>query len=197
MSIAIETLFGSGDLPIPLRRFTVEEYHRLGQSGVLGPEDRVELLEGWIVEKKNLRPAHGFAVTVLNEWFVKKISSDEVCRCQLPVTLARSEPEPSLAIVSGHHSAFRTRHPSGPECRLLVEVADTSVDRNRTKSLIYAAAGVRECRVVNLVVQQIERLTCPQPKGYQETRTYTANQTIELELEGIPLAFPVNVVLGT
>jgi Uma2 family endonuclease len=197
MSIAIESFLGIGDLPIPLRRFTVEEYHRLGQSGVLGPEDRVELLEGWIVEKMNHRPAHGFAVTVLNEWFVKRISYDLFCRCQLPVTLAKSEPEPDLAIVSGNLGDFRTRHPSGPECRLLIEVADTSVARDRAKGLIYAAAGVPETWIVNLVDEQIEQLTCPRPQGYQDARIFTANQTIELELTGVRLAFPVNVVLGS
>ncbi|MCA9193424.1 MAG: hypothetical protein KDB03_16745 [Planctomycetales bacterium] len=80
--------------PLPLRRFTVAQYHQLGELGVLTPEDDVELLEGWIVEKMNQRPIHGFIVRILNEILLKDLPAGWLCQCQLPITTQRSEPEP-------------------------------------------------------------------------------------------------------
>src|SRR5690554_4967081 len=90
--------------PLPLRRFSVEQYHQLGEMGVLTSEDRVELLEGWIVEKMNQRPIHGFIVRILNEFFLRELPEGWLCQCQLPITSERSEPEPDIAIVQGVHT---------------------------------------------------------------------------------------------
>lgn len=112
--------------PVPIHRFTVAQYHALGEQGVLGPEDRVELLEGLIVQKMNQLPPHSFAVQLLSRWMYGNVPESLVVRCQLPITLSASEPEPDFAIVAGASDEYRQRHPSGDECRLLVEVADTS-----------------------------------------------------------------------
>ncbi|UUO06717.1 Uma2 family endonuclease [Blastopirellula sp. J2-11] len=143
--------------PLPLRRFSVEQYHQLGEIGVLTPEDRVELLEGWIVEKMNQRPIHGFFVRLLNEFFLRELPEGWLCQCQLPVTSERSEPEPDIAIVQGVHADFRNRHPSGADCRLVIEVADTSLERDRAKADIYRTAGVQEYWIVNISDQCLER----------------------------------------
>ena len=143
--------------PLPLRKFSVEQYHRLGEMGVLTPEDRVELLEGWIVEKMNQRPIHGFIVRVLNEFFLRELPKGWLCQCQLPITSERSEPEPDIAIVCGMHEDFRNRHPSGTDCRLVIEVADTSLERDRAKAEIYRTAGVQEYWVVNIPDQRLEQ----------------------------------------
>ena len=97
--------------PLPMHRFTVEQYHRLGDLGLLTPEDRVELLEGWIVRKMNQRPVHGFIIRLLNEFFMRELPAGWICQCQLPITTDRSEPEPDLAILKGTHSDFRHKHP--------------------------------------------------------------------------------------
>jgi Uma2 family endonuclease len=143
--------------PLPLRRFSVQEYHQLAEVGILTPEDRVELLEGWIIEKMNQRPIHGFVVRLLSELFSRGLPSGWLCQCQLPITTERSEPEPDLAIVRGKHSDFRSRHPNGLQCRLVIEVADTSLDRDRSKSSIYRDAGVEEYWIVNVQDKQLER----------------------------------------
>lgn len=143
--------------PLPLRRFSVEQYHQLGQLGVLTPEDKVELLEGWIIEKMNQRPIHGFIVRLLNEFFLRELPTGWICQCQLPITTERSEPEPDLAILKGSHADFRHRHPAGTDCRLVVEVADTSLEKDRAKATIYHQAGVQEYWIINVVEKQIER----------------------------------------
>ena len=143
--------------PLPLRRFTVEQYHQLGELGVLTPEDNVELLEGWIVEKMNQRPIHGYLVGWLSEWFHQYLPAGYIVRCQLPISTQRSEPEPDLAIVAGNHRDYKDRHPTGQECRLIIEVADTSVERDRAKAAIYQAAGVEEYWLVNVGGRCVER----------------------------------------
>ncbi len=78
-------------------------------------------------------------------------------RCQLPVTTERSEPEPDLAIVQGSHGDYRYQHPVGAQCRLLVEVADKSLEKDRAKAAIYRAAGVQEYWIVNIAEKCVER----------------------------------------
>ena len=143
--------------PLPLHRFSVEEYRRLGELGVLTSEDRVELLEGWIVEKMNQRPIHGFIVRLLNETFQRELPDGWLCQCQLPIATARSEPEPDIAILRGEHADFRNEHPRGEDCELIIEVADTSLDKDRAKAAVYAAAGVREYWIVNVTGKCVER----------------------------------------
>ncbi len=143
--------------PLPIHRFSVEQYHLLGELGVLTPEDKVELLEGWIVEKMNHRPIHGCIVGFLSEWFRRQLPSGFLLQCQLPITTPRSEPEPDIAIVTGAHQDFRDSHPTGKDCRLIIEVADTSLEKDRAKAAIYHSAGVEEYWIVNVGSQSIEQ----------------------------------------
>lgn len=143
--------------PFPLRKFTVPQYHQLGELGILTTEDRVELLEGWIVEKMNQRPIHGFIVGFLTELFQNNLPDGFIVRSQLPITTDRSEPEPDVAIVRGTHTDFRTHHPSGKLVRLVVEVADTSIAKDRSKAEIYREAGVEEYWIVNVGDKTVER----------------------------------------
>lgn len=168
--------------PWPVRRFSVAEYRRLGECGVLSPDDRVELLEGWIVPKMNQHPAHGFAVGALNEWLQRNVPSGFIVRCQLPITTANSEPEPDLAVVRGSHADFRERHPSGIDCRLVIEVADSSVERDRLKAAIYSSAEVEEYWILNLTDRRLEEFTKPSAKGYQATTTSADDEQVELNL---------------
>ena len=71
-----------------LRRFTVDEYHRMIEAGIITPEHRVELLEGWIVEKMGQNPPHSNLVRILNRWFVRNLPDEYLVSGQLPVTLA-------------------------------------------------------------------------------------------------------------
>lgn len=143
--------------PLPLHRFSVEQYHQLGEIGILTPEDKVELLEGWIVQKMDQQPIHAFIVAVLAESFQSQLPNAFKLQCQLPITTPRSEPEPDIAIIQGAHEDFRTRHPNGPDCRLIIEVADTSLEKDRAKATIYQDAGVQEYWIVNVNENCVER----------------------------------------
>ena len=168
--------------PLQIRRFTVQEYHQLGEIGLLAAEDRVELLEGWIVQKMNQRPAHGFVVGLLNQWIVNNLPNGWICRCQLPITTDRSELEPDIAVVAGTHKGFRSRHPMGSDCRLVIEVADTSVAKDRAKASIYATAGVDEYWIINLIENQLERYSASDGTIYIEQTIIQAAESIELKI---------------
>lgn len=119
-------------------RLDVEQYHRLCSSGIV-PE-RTELLEGVVVEKTGKSPLHTWTVAFLEDWFRKNLRDGLLLRVEQPLTLGTSEPEPDLAVVSGHRDDFRLCHPQHAE--VVVEVAVTTAELDRAKSRIYAEAGV-------------------------------------------------------
>lgn len=178
--------------PLPLRRFSVEQYHRLGEMGVLTPDDRVELLEGWIVEKMKQRPIRGFIVRWLNAYFLRQLPLGWMCQCQLPITTERSEPEPDLAILKGEHSDFRDRHPRGTDCRLVIEVADTALTRDRAKADIYRDAGVSEYWIINVAQRQVERYVWYNPTDHPERVIITHGSQLDLALDQSVLSLPVS-----
>ncbi len=182
--------------PGPIHRFTVAEYHQLGEMGVLTPEDRVELLEGWIVEKMNQRPAHGFAVRLLNDWFQSNLAKRWLTQCQVPLTTDRSEPEPDIAVVVGEHNDCRHRHPSGSDCRLVIEVAESSLTRDRAMAAIYAAADVPEFWIVNLLEKQVEVFRNAKGSIYQGTKICRASESIEFLVGKQALRLPSSEIFA-
>ena len=180
--------------PLPLRRFSVEQYHRLGELGVLTPDDNVELLEGWIVEKMNQRPIHGFIVGLLAEIFQSALPGSHCLRCQLPLATERSEPEPDITIVRGSHTDFRDRHPLGTDCCLVVEVADTSLDRDRSKAAIYREAGVPEYWIVNVADKRIERFDFTAVQADLQPELFPANSQLVFSREDVVIELELNRV---
>lgn len=196
MSTAI-TFTSETPPPFPMHRFTVAQYRQLGELGVLAPEDRVELLEGWIVEKMNHRPAHGYAVRYLNNWLVRVLPDGWLAQCQLPITTDNSQPEPDLAVVRGKNSDFGNRHPSAKECQLLIEVADTSLAKDRAKAAIYASAGVSEYWIVNLIDRRLERFQDSDGCAYREQTFSALDDTVEFELAGMRYSLKVAELFST
>ncbi len=181
MNTALE-LFSSLPPQMPLHRFSVEQYHRMGELGVLTADEKVELLEGWIVEKMNQRPIHGYTVRRLCEILQHDLPAGFLIQCRLPITTERSEPEPDIAIIRGRQQDFRERHPFGTDCRLVVEVADTSLQRDRAKAAIYSSAGVEEYWIVNVYDQCLERFQlCRETMVYQEAR-FATDQEISIQI---------------
>ena len=197
MSISIpETLHMADVPPWPVRRFTVDEYHLLGEVGVLGPDESVELLEGWIVEKRNHRPAHGYVVGLLTQRFFTGLPTGWIGRCQLPIKTSTSEPEPDLAFVRGAHSDFRAHHPSGEEVALIIEVADTSLAKDRRKASIYANAGVKEYWIVNLVENQLEQFTQSDGNGFRNRNILKAINAVTTQIESYVIHLELSEILA-
>lgn len=170
----------------PVRKFTVQEYRRMGEAGVLSPGDQVELLEGWVVPKVIHNPPHDLALMLLEDQLRKHLAEDQLMRLQMPITTKDSEPEPDLVIVPGPIRRYATAHPSAKEACLVVEISDTSVERDRQKCRIYAGGGVPEYWLVNLHRRQVEVYAdpddCSSPPQFRSRVNYT-------ETSHLPLSF--------
>jgi len=182
--------------PLPLRRLSVAQYHQLGELGVLTPDDKVELLEGWIVEKMNQRPIHGYLVRLLSEWFQSRLPAGYIVRCQLPITTQQSEPEPDVAIVVGVHQDYCDRHPVGEECWLVIEVADTSVERDRAKAAIYQSAQVNEYWIVNISSKFVERYRFSSSSEAAQPLILAADKQIALRIADRELVLELGLLFS-
>jgi Uma2 family endonuclease len=178
--------------PYPVRTFTVDEYHRLGQSGVLSEKDDVELLEGWIVPKMIRNPIHDVVVGLVDAAIRSRIPEGWVIRNQSAITTADSEPEPDVAVVRGPIRRYTTHHPLPDDVALVVEVADTSLERDRQKAKVYARAGIPAYWIVNLVDSQIEMYSHLAPSEahnrYANRRPLSPQDEAALIIEGRQIA---------
>jgi Uma2 family endonuclease len=114
--------------PFPTARFSVEQYHWMIESGAFTEDDRLELIEGWVVQQMANGPGHEFAVGQGEELLRACVPAGWHVRNQAPITLTNSEPEPDLTIVRGGRGVYRQRHPVASEVALVVEVSDTSLN---------------------------------------------------------------------
>jgi Uma2 family endonuclease len=176
--------------PVPVRRFTVAEYHRLIQIGVLGEDDDVELLEGWIVPKMGRNPPHDAVISIIMiDVLAPRLSRGWFCRGQSAVTTPNSEPEPDIAVVRGATRDYLTRHPGPADMALVVEVSESSLLTDRSlKGSVYAAASVPVYWIVNLLDRQIEVYTDPTGPAiapcYRTRWDYRAGDLVPLTIDG-------------
>ncbi|VTT97391.1 Uncharacterized protein OS=Chroococcidiopsis thermalis PCC 7203 GN=Chro_3539 PE=4 SV=1: Uma2 [Gemmataceae bacterium] len=126
------------------RRFTVDEYHRMIQQGILAHGEPVEPLEGWVVRKTSHGTPHDSAIGTLEGLLLGLLPAGWFQRSQRAVTLADSEPEPDLAVVRGPRGRYRDAHPGPANIAILIEVSDSSLRTDRVgMTRVYAGAGVR------------------------------------------------------
>jgi len=168
------------------RRFTREEYHRMGEVGILKPTDRVELIRGEIVEMSPIGPRHAAFVNNLTQLLVVRLAGRAIVSVQNPVVVADdSEPQPDLAVLRRRARPYKEATPEAPDVALLIEVAETSLAYDRTTKLrLYAEAGVAEYWVVDVERESIECYRAPGPRGYREVERATGAATVS------PRAFP-------
>jgi Uma2 family endonuclease len=143
--------------PVPRHRLSVQDYHRLGEAGVLGHDDRVELLEGQLVDMSPIGPRHALAVDALNRLLMRAVGESAWVRVQNPVALDdASEPQPDIALVRPAWRGYPQSHPQPDDIFLLVEVADSSFEVDSGAKLeLYARSGVREFWLVDLTTDTV------------------------------------------
>ena len=151
-----------------LHRFSVDDYHRMAEIGLIAPDARVELLEGVIIDMMPIGPFHGGTVKKLSSMLFKSPSDEWIVATQDPIHLGpKSEPVPDIALLKPRSDFYFESHPVAADVLLLVEVADSSLERDREDKLpIYARAGICEVWIVNLPEQQIEIYREPNAAGY-------------------------------
>ena len=180
------------------RRFTVVEYHRMGETGILDEGDRVELLDGEIVEMTPIGPRHASVVDRMTRLFSRLIGERAVVRVQNPIDLAAlaSEPQPDVVLRKPRADFYVTAHPAPAAVLLLVEVMDTSADRDRRLKLpLYARAAICEVWLVDLGAERIAVYRQPEPDGYRQTHLLRRGESTAIE--ALPdLAVRVDDILG-
>ncbi|MFN8531993.1 MAG: Uma2 family endonuclease [Dehalococcoidia bacterium] len=174
-----------------LHRFSVEEYERLSEIGLLDPDSRDELLEGMIYIMPAVRAPHAICVELLSDHFRLGLDRQQIrVRAHNPIRIMpRSEPEPDVVVARRPDDKRRYDHPEPPDILLVVEVADTSYQRDSTiKLAIYTRAGIPEYWIVNLPRRRIEVFRSPEGRSYRETRHVTVGDEVA------PAAFPDLVI---
>ncbi|MFQ6089884.1 MAG: Uma2 family endonuclease [Candidatus Bipolaricaulia bacterium] len=179
------------------RRFTVEEYHQMAQAGILTEDDRVELIEGEIVEMTPISSRHAACVNCLNQLFSNQVGRQAIVSVQNPIRLSeRSEPQPDLALLRPRSDFYADKHPEPGDVLLVVEVAETSADYDREVKLpLYARSEVPEAWLVDLEAGIVEIHHKPSAQSYKEVRKYQRGE--RLASQAVPdLELAVDEVLG-
>jgi Uma2 family endonuclease len=163
---------------IEMRRWTREEYDKMIAAGLFDPGERVELIDGKILQVTPQGSAHFTAIRLAEEALRRAFGAGFDVRVQGPLGISRSsEPEPDIAVVGGAPRDYRDAHPSA--ALLIVEVADTSLayDRQRKGSL-YARAGVQDYWIVNLEDRCVELYRDPDQGSYRSSQRYIAGDQV-------------------
>ena len=169
------------------RRFTIEEFQRMGEAGILDEDERVELIEGEIVEMTPIGPPHASTVARLNALFAARLGGRVIVWPQNPLVLRRqtSQFQPDLALLRPRADFYAARHPEPADALLVIEVMDSSVARDRRVKLpIYARAGVEDVWLVHAVASTVEVCRDPRGSDYRDRRVLDRSATLS------PLAFP-------
>lgn len=182
---------------VAVRRFSVDEYHRLIQEGYFAADERYELLDGLIVHKMSRDPIHDAAMEIADDVLRSRLPAGWRVRVQCAITTADSEPEPDLVIVRGRPVDHVARHPGPQELAIVVEVANTPLADDRTvKGLVYARASIGVFWIINLIDRRVEVYTDPSgpdsAPAYRRREDFVAGQAVPLMIGGVAVA-PVPV----
>lgn len=167
-------------------RFTVEEYHRLADAGILGPDSRTELIHGEIVHMPPIGSEHAGSVNRLTEDLVLAFAGKAIVSVQNPVRIRpHSEPQPDFLLLRTRVDGYGSSLPEPESVLLAIEISDSSLSYDRgTKLPLYAQAGIPEVWIVDLRGEQVEIHRNPGPAGYRDTHRALRGEHIS------PAAFP-------
>lgn len=177
------------DLP-RRHHLTVDDYFRMAEVGILGPDDRVELIEGEIIDMSPIGPPHAGTVTQLRDLLQRAVAERAIVYEQNPAVLGRySAPQPDLVLLVPRTDYYKSRHPRPSDMLLLVEVADSSLryDRN-VKAGLYARHAISEYWLIDVRGKRLIRHRAPQGEAYARVDEPDLGRALEIgALPGIAL----------
>ncbi|MBI4499944.1 MAG: Uma2 family endonuclease [Gemmatimonadetes bacterium] len=161
--------------------FTADDYHRLGQLGILHEDDRVELVDGQVVVMSPIGRRHAGRVNYLTNVLVKLVGDRGVVSVQNPLLVNDEyEPQPDILVLKPNPTAYSDRLPGPDDVLLLIEVADSSLDYDREiKIPRYARAGIADVWLVDLTGDRVDMYRDPARTGYRSLRTARRGETVE------------------
>jgi Uma2 family endonuclease len=164
------------------RLISVKEYDEMIAHGILTTEDKVELLNGVIIEKMPKGIKHAAVNDLVAEVFREKLGNQAIIRNQNPIVLDDySEPEPDLVLAKPPREIYFEKHPTPEDILLIIEISDSTLGRDRiTKGLSYAKAGIQQYIVFNVQDNTLEDYREPAEDGYQSKRTHRSKDKFNL-----------------
>ena len=175
---------------LPLHRITVDEYERIIASEALEDPSRVELIDGYMVDKMGKNAGHRYTTKEALKALDSRLPPGWTSQKEEPVRIPDfDEPEPDIAIIRGSDADYRGRLPTAKDVALLVEVSETTLRQDRgPKRAAYARAGIAVYWIVNLIARQVEVYTRPVKEGrYRSRKDYKPGQQVPVVIAGQPL----------
>ena len=165
---------------IARRHFNIIEYYRMTEAGILSQGDRVELIDGEVIEMSPINSRHAACVDRLNKLLNRLVEQDVIVRVQDPIILDDySEPQPDLSLLRPRHDFYAEGHPTPADVLLVVEVADSSTQVEREIKLpLYAQAMLPEVWLISLPDDTIERYSQPADGAYQLAQTLKRGEVL-------------------
>ncbi len=167
------------------RKLDVSDYYRMSEVGIFGEDDRLELIDGELINMAPIGQGHAATVSGLARALVRACADSAIVWPQNPVRLDQwNEPQPDLAVLRARADFYATGERPGPaDVLLLVEVADSSLRFDRTVKLpLYARAGIAELWIVDLKRRVLEAHRSPAGDGYREMAAHQAGEQLALLL---------------
>jgi Uma2 family endonuclease len=163
---------------------TADEFLRMGEAGVFGPEARLELIEGEIVEMAPIGSPHAGTVKILNRFLARLAGDNAILSVQDPVIAGKlSVPQPDLALLKPRADSYTKSHPGPADVLLVVEVADTTLPTDLgIKVPLYASAGIPEAWVVDLNAREVRVFRDPSAGGYRTSFTVGLGGVVSAQL---------------
>jgi Uma2 family endonuclease len=175
-----------------LWRITVKQYHDMIDQGVFANDEKIELLDGVLVKKMGYKPAHQISARKTRDALARSIPKEWDVDYTGPVSTEDSEPEPDIFVFRGKRQDYPTRHPGPDEVGLLVEVSDSSLQRDRgIKMAVYARAGFPFYWIINLRDRVAEVYS--QPTASLKSPKYRRRQIFG-EAEAVPFVIGGKIV---
>ncbi len=171
-------------------RFTVAQYHHIGEIGIFPPDARTELVDGLVRRMPPIHPPHASIVDRLNSALSRLPAGLAIVRVQNPIRLDDfNEPQPDVTVLRFRDDFYGRRHPTPADVLLTIEVADTSLRYDRDEKMpLYGRAGIPEAWLIDVQAQTITVFTEPHAGGYGQERVVARGQEItSLAVEGLRL----------
>jgi Uma2 family endonuclease len=179
-------------------RLNVSQYHQMSEAGILSENDKVELINGEIIEMSPIGRRHAACVDRINRLFSNILGIKVIVRVQNPIILNNlSEPEPDIALLKPRADFYESGHPQPQDIFLLIEVADSSLEYDRdVKIPLYATSGISEVWLVDIYEQVIIVYRYPSENGYSDIQTLSRGE--KLSIQTFPeINLVVNDILGS
>lgn len=164
----------------PKHLFSIKDYKQLVEIGLLQESDRVELLYGEIIKMSPIGPKHAGILDRMVQILTLLLGKSAIVRPQNPIQLSEySEPEPDIAILKPREDYYTQQHPQAKDILLLIELAESSLDYDKTvKGPLYASSGIEEYWIIDLKENQVIVYTKPDGGSYVDVKTYRKNDAI-------------------